>query len=220
MSGVPIVPGAIARPDPERREVAGQRERHAEDRGLRRRVRQLTGLSLDARDRRRVHDDAALAVLVGLVLRHGHRREARDVEGAERVHLHRRDERALVVGRAVAADGASAAGGPAGDVHDQRERAEGASRFDGRGDVVVVRDVAAHRDRSSAELAGERFRPLLVAVEDGDADADLREPPNGRGAEPSGSAGHQRRSSFQVHVTSSGPRRSSGSADCFRPGRA
>ena len=113
-----------AHPDAERGEITRQRKGHAEDRGLRRGVGQLAGLSLDARDRGRVHDHAALAVLVGLVGGHRRGREPGDVERADCVHLHRRDERFLVVRRAVAADGPAAAHPATGDVHDERERAD------------------------------------------------------------------------------------------------
>ena len=53
--------------DAARRQVARGRQRHADDAALRRRVGDLADLPVEGGDRRGVDEDAALAVLVGLV---------------------------------------------------------------------------------------------------------------------------------------------------------
>ena len=105
----------------------------------------------------------------GVVLRHRRRREPADVEGADRVHRHRGDER-----RPCRA--AFRRGRRCGRRRSRRPRRSprprGAERprgLDRGGDVVVVRDVAFHRARVRAELRGECSRALAVAVEDRDA---------------------------------------------------
>ena len=130
--------------------------------------------------------------LVGVVAAHGRGREARHVERADRVHLHRGDERLLVVRRAVARDGPAAADAAPGDVHDEGKDADGARGVDGSRDVVVVVDVTADGDGPLTELLRESRGPLRVAIEDRNADAGVDETPNGRGAEPARSAGDER----------------------------
>ena len=212
MSGVPIVPGAMAHTRmPERREVAGHRQGHAEDGGLRRRVGELAGLALDAGDRRGVHDHAPLAVVVGLVGRHRGRGEAGDVEGAEGVHLHRADEGVLVVGRAVAADRAPAADAAAGDVDHERERRRASAAASmaaptSSSSLTSPPTATAASPSSSASARG----PVAVAVEDGHAAAELDQAAHGRGAQPAGAAGHQCRSSVRIHVLLSLPRLAAG----------
>ncbi len=71
--------------DAQRGEVAGGGQRHADDAALRRAVGGLPDLAVVGGDRRGVHADAALAVLLGLVAGHSRRAEAQRVERADEV---------------------------------------------------------------------------------------------------------------------------------------
>ena len=122
-------------PDADGREVAGDREGHADDAALGGGVRGLADLAVLGGDRGGVDDRAALAVLVGLVLRHRRGGDADAVEGADQVDLDDLLEDVEVVGRAVLAVLADGAGRPAdaGAVDERLERAELLGRLD-RGD--------------------------------------------------------------------------------------
>ena len=74
----------------------------------------------------------------------------------------------------------------------EREDADGARGVDGSRDVVVVVDITADRDGPVTELLREGGGPLRIAIEDRDTDAGVDETPNGRGAEPTRSAGNER----------------------------
>ena len=74
-------------PDPAARQIAGGRQREADDAALRRRVGDLADLAVEGGDRGGVDADAALAPVVGLVVDHRGGGEPQDVEGADQVHL-------------------------------------------------------------------------------------------------------------------------------------
>ena len=88
-----------------------------------------------------------------------------------------------------------AADAATGDVDHDRQGAEALGRLDGGRHGVVVVHVAADRDGRGAELVGQRRGPVGVAVEDGDADAEVDEAADGGGAESTGATGDDRGSS-------------------------
>ena len=96
------------------------------------------------------------------------------------------DERAHVVGRAAAADGAPAAHAAAGDVDDDRQRADRLGGGDGRTHVVVVVDVAAHGHDRVAQLLGQVRGAVAGLIEDGDARPELDEASYGGCPQPPG----------------------------------
>ena len=90
--------------DAARGQVARRRQRHADDAALRGRVGDLADLAVVGGDRGRVDADAALALLVGLVLAHRGGGEAEHVEGADQVDLDDVGEVLELVGAALAGD--------------------------------------------------------------------------------------------------------------------
>ena len=74
------------------RELARHRQRHPGHARLRRAVRRLPDLTVERGDRRRVHDDAALAFGVRRVLRHRGGGEPGHVERADEVDVDRAHE--------------------------------------------------------------------------------------------------------------------------------
>ena len=91
-------------PDAARGHVARRRQGHADDAALRGRVGDLADLAVVGGDRGGVDADAALALLVGLVLAHRRRRQAQHVEGADQVDLDHVGEELEVVGAALVGD--------------------------------------------------------------------------------------------------------------------
>src|SRR5436853_198386 len=74
-----------ADPDADRREVARGDDGHTDDPGLGRSVRDLPDLPFVPGYRRGEHADASFATVVGVVLRHGGRREPDHVERADQI---------------------------------------------------------------------------------------------------------------------------------------
>lgn len=73
--------------DAKARKIAGHRERHADDRALARRVRELSLLTLNPGNGGDVDNDTTLLVRVGLALGHGRCGVAGGVENAVHVQL-------------------------------------------------------------------------------------------------------------------------------------
>ena len=90
--------------DAARGHVARRRQGHADDAALRGRVGDLADLAVEGGDRGGVDADAALALLVGLVLAHRRGRQAQHVEGADQVDLDHVGEELEVVGAALVGD--------------------------------------------------------------------------------------------------------------------
>ena len=94
-------------PDPEAAQIASHRQAHTGDRGLGRRVGDLSDLAFEGGDRSGVDDDAALFGLIvhRIVLAHLPSGEPADIEGADQVEVDALAEGVQAV-RAFLADGA------------------------------------------------------------------------------------------------------------------
>src|SRR5215207_5536188 len=173
------------------REVAGDREREAEDAALRGRVGGLADLAVGRRHRGRAHDEAAAAVRRHrLEFRHGGRALGAHLVGADEVDLDGPAEGGNVVGDegpGLAVLGHRAAGRrDAGAVDEDAGGPMGAARLAQRTvDGFLVGDVrfAEH----GADLAGDPFAALAVHVEQRDLDA-LAGEHAGRGLAEAGGA--------------------------------
>ena len=134
------------------RELAGDRQRHADEPALRGRVRRLPDLPVERRHRRGVDDHAALAFGVRRCLRHRVGGKPRHVERADQVDVDRaRETRERV--RPVLAEHLLAVH-DAGAVDEPVQSA--AEAVDRRGDrglrARLVRDVGAHEPHAGADL--------------------------------------------------------------------
>ena len=122
-----------------RRQVAGGRQRHADDRTLRCRVGQLADLAVERGHRRRVDDDAALAVGLGLVVAMADAGLRHHVEGADHVELLDELEGAEVVRRPVPVDDPpdpAGAGAVDGDAQGPASAAWSTARWQSSGSVT------------------------------------------------------------------------------------
>ena len=160
-------------PDAEARELARHRQRHADETRLRRAVGGLPDLSVERRDRRREHNDAALAVGVGRALRHGIGGEPCQIERTDEVDVDRADEarervRAVLADDLLARDDARA-------VDEPLQPAVAVERRSDRGLAArLVDDIGAHESCATPKLGGERhaFAVLEVRNDDIAASAD------------------------------------------------
>ncbi|MCO5556213.1 hypothetical protein L7F22_009759 [Adiantum nelumboides] len=163
---------AATDPDAEVGQVAGDRQGHADDAALGRRVRGLPDLALERRDRGGVDDDAAVAV-DRLGLRDPLRGEADHVERADQVDVDDLGE----VGqreRAVLADGLDAVA-DAGAVHRDADRTELFGGVEGGGHLLLVRDVGRGEADVLAQLVGDGLTGRGRQVDDDDLAAGLDE---------------------------------------------
>jgi hypothetical protein len=139
-------------PDGEGREVAGDRQCHADDAALGRGVRGLPDLPVERRDRRGVDDHAAL--FADQVERaHALSREADDIEGPDEVDL---DEPLEVLKRkrTLFADGLERVAG-AGAIDHDPQPAHLSGHVEGSGYRVGVTHVARGEPHGVAELFGD-----------------------------------------------------------------
>ena len=168
--------------DAHARELARDRQRHADDAALRRRVGGLADLAVECRHRGGVHDHAALAVLAGRVLGHRLGREPNHVEGADQVD----GDDAREVRQRLHAFLAEHAFGrdDAGRVHQAVDPAEGRGGFvDGALGVGLGRHIGLDEPRLRA--VRRRLGPARVRVEvDDDAHCRRRRPPGPRWPSP------------------------------------
>ena len=178
-----------AHSNPERCQISGHRQGHAEDRSLGGGVGHLSALAFHAGDRRRVDHHAPLAVLVRLTFADGGGHQPGDIERPGGIHGHGLHKRVLVVGHAAAPDGATTAHTAAGHIDENRELAQSPGRGHRRQHGVVVVHIAAHGHRGVAEFLSQVIGPIGIPVEDGHPDPDLQQPAHGRGAEPAGTPG-------------------------------
>ena len=187
---------------PDGRQVAGDREGHADHAALGRRVAGLPDLAVERRDRGDGDDGAPLAVGQGLGLRHGGGGDADAVERADQVDVDDLLEDVEVVGRLVLAVLADGAGGPAdaGAVTSARSGPISLAASTAAMTWSVFGDVG--RDEQPADLLGERLALVGLAVEVGDHDlgAAAREGLGGGGAEARGAAGDDGRDPVEVHA--------------------
>ena len=164
-------------PDADDGQVAGHRQRQADDAALGGRVGRLADLAVLGRHRRGVDDGAAGAVRVGLVEAHFGGGQPDAVERADQVDL---DDAAVgveVVGRGVVAVPADGPGGPtdAGAVDQRLERRHLDGRVDRGDDLLGLGDVGL--DEQAAELLGQGFTLVRLEVGHDDADAALGQQP-------------------------------------------
>ena len=174
--GVSKVPGAIVQhADAERRQVARDRQRHADDPALRRRVGRLADLSVERRHRRGVHD----------ARRARPRRWACSSPSAPRraritLKVPIRLTWTTLLEELAAACGPSLRDGPHGDadagaVDGDVDRAEALDRArDRRRDGLVAGDVGRREDGRLPQLGRQRRPGRVGPIEDGDAGALLR----------------------------------------------
>ena len=186
-------------PDLPAGELAGDRQRHADDAALGGRVGRLADLALEGGDRGRVDEHPPL--LVHRVER-GHRRGRHPdhIERADEVDLDDLAERRQRHRRAVLADhpgGRPDAG--AADHHPQRPE-PGRQVHRGR-DGVRIGDV--RRRELAAEPAGDRLAVGAGQVEHHHPRAEVGQPLGGRPPEPGRAPGDQRDRSLDPHPSSS-----------------
>ncbi len=181
-------------PDEQAREVAGDRQGHADDPALGRGVGRLADLAVERGRRGRVDDHAALAVnRVG----RGHRGggEPDHVEGADQVH---RDDPGELLERvgAVLADGAP---GPAdaGAVDRDAQRCRVRRGRYRRGHVGLARHVTG--DERAADALRLRGTVGTGQVEQDHVSAGRGQPLRGSESEPGGTAGDQGGAALNPH---------------------
>ena len=151
-------------------EVARDRQRHADDAALRRRVGGLADLAVVGGDARRRDQDAALAGRLGVVLAHRFGGEPDHVEAADEVDGDDLGEQGERV-RPLLADG-SRRRADAGAVDEADELAGRRRRGDDSLRVGFLADVAANE--ATADLRRDRGPALFLQVGDDDGRAARR----------------------------------------------
>ena len=154
-------------------EVARRRQREADDAALRGGVGDLADLAVEGGDRGGVDADAALAVVVGLVVVHRRGGEAQHVEGADQVDLDHVGEDLEVV-RPLLGDRALRPADPGAADRDPQLAAARAPRRPPPATCSGSITFASTKLAPLAELAGQRLALLGVEVGDHDARAVAR----------------------------------------------
>jgi hypothetical protein len=184
--------------DPGRGELARHRQRHPDDSAFRGRVRDLSDLTVERRDRRGHHDHAALALGVRRVPLHRDRRSLRDQHRTDEVDLddlaeRRAGQRTLLADEPPGRRDASAI--------DRRVQAPEPVRGarDRRVDGGFVADVGPQERRIRAERGGRRRALRLVQVEEHGLATCAHDAFGGRESQSRGAAGDDRAKVVQFH---------------------
>ena len=150
----------------------------------------LADLAIEGSDGGGVDDDAALAVVAGVLFGDGRGGEADHIEGADEIDVDgaRKGVEAM---RTVAADD-SLGGSDSGAVDESVQMAKGAEReIDGGLGVVLAGDVGEGEAGGGAELGGQGFAGCAIGVGDDDGGAFSDEHPRGGCTEPRCAAGYE-----------------------------
>ena len=165
--GVEKMPGAMVQTLIPRRANSRDGKRHGRHPAFRGRIGRLPDLPVEGCDRGGVDDDAALAILVGVLLGHGISGKAQHVEAADQVDGDSSRE-GLKAMRTLASDDLLASG-DACAIHQAVEAPESVKRVvDGGQAVLGLGDIGAEEAGVRAKLCGLRLACRGVDVEDCD----------------------------------------------------
>src|SRR6266542_4201725 len=186
------------RADAVARELAGDRQRHADEPRLRCGVCRLADLAVECGDRCGEHDDAALAVDVRRAFRHHVGRKPRHVERADQVDVDRsREARERV--RAFLADDLLAVNDPRAVDEAAQRHAVALRGRDGGAGARFIGDVGVSESRRRAELARKRLPLGILEVGDDHTSAGSDDHPRARRAESRCAAGHDECAVLNLH---------------------